>query len=166
MVFRVVFGVLLCVAAKAAPPSLYVTIADQYDIPPQYLFALAKTESNARLTIGYYPWPWTLNVAGKPLRFNTRRDACEALERALTNTNAKRIDIGITQLNWGWNGIYHFSHPCDALDPRQNLTVAATLFRGHYEKYGDWVEAAGRYHRPAGGAPARRYKASFQAHLP
>jgi len=43
--------------------------------------------------------------------------------------------------------------------------VAAQLLRGHFAASGDWYSAAARYHRPAGGAPAARYRSIFGAHL-
>jgi hypothetical protein len=55
--------------------------------------------------------------------------------------------------------------PCDALDPYRNLAVTAALLREHHTVTGDWVLAAGRYHRPAGGAPAARYRAGFSRQL-
>jgi hypothetical protein len=43
--------------------------------------------------------------------------------------------------------------------------VTAALLQEHHAATGDWVLAAGRYHRPAGGAPAARYSAGFSRQL-
>ncbi|MGH8347902.1 MAG: transglycosylase, partial [Pseudomonas sp.] len=109
------------------------------------------------------PWPWTLNVAGTAQRFARRDEACAALRRELTRHDPKRIDVGLGQTNLG----YHpdrYPTACSALDPRTNLAVTAVLLREHYAEVGDWVVAAGRYHRPAGGAPAARYRTQFSRH--
>jgi hypothetical protein len=147
------------------PPSTYVSVSNQAGIPAELLYAVAKTESNTQLNIGFYPWPWTLNVAGKPMRFNTQEQACEAAVKAISQSGAKSVDIGLGQLNWGYNGRNYFRHPCDSLNPLQNLQVAASLLRTHYNATGDWVEAAGRYHRPAGGAPAEAYRKQIRKRL-
>lgn len=147
------------------PPPTYVIVSNEAGIPPQLLYAVAKVESNTQLNIGFYPWPWTLNVAGKPMRFNTQEQACDAALRAISESGAKTVDIGLGQLNWGYNGKNYFRHPCDSLEPTQNLQVAARLLRSHYDSTGDWVEAAGRYHRPAGGAPAEAYRKRIRKRL-
>jgi hypothetical protein len=147
------------------PPPAYVNISNAAGVPPELLYAVAKTESNTQLNIGYYPWPWTLNVAGKPMRFNTQELACEAAVRAISEKGANSVDIGLGQLNWGYNGKNYFSHPCDSLNPIPNLQVAAYLLRTHYNATGDWIEAAGRYHRPAGGKPAEIYRGLIRSRL-
>jgi hypothetical protein len=152
-------------ALAEEPPPTYVSVSNQAGIPSELLYAVAKTESNTKLNIGFYPWPWTLNVAGKPMRFNTQEQACEAAVRAINQSGAKSVDIGLGQLNWGYNGRNYFRHPCDSLNPLHNLQVAAILLRTHYNATGDWVEAAGRYHRPAGGAPAEAYRNQIRKRL-
>jgi soluble lytic murein transglycosylase-like protein len=155
-------SIALCMTSWSArseePPPTYVSVSQQAGIPSELLYAVAKTESNTQLNIGFYPWPWTLNVAGKPMRFNTQEQACDAAVKAIDQSGAKSVDIGLGQLNWGYNGRNYFRHPCDSLNPLQNLQVAARLLRTHYDATGDWIEAAGRYHRPAGGAPAEKYR--------
>ncbi|EDB1019474.1 transglycosylase, partial [Salmonella enterica] len=43
----------------------------------------------------------------------------------------------------------------------------AQLLRQRYdERPGSWLNAAARYHRPAGGAPAARYRKLVSRHLP
>lgn len=147
------------------PPPLYAQIAWQQGVPVNYLYAIAQTESNTELTIGFFPWPWTLNVAGKSKRFATYQEACNEANNAVAKYGGKSVDIGIGQLNWGHNGYKFFATPCDSLLPRKNIEVAAILLRAHYQTTGDWLEAAGMYHRPAGGEPARRYKKEIQRRL-
>lgn len=151
------------VQAGGLPPPAYQLAAAQAGIPPSVLFAIAQQESGTPLRGQLIPWPWTLNVAGTPQRFATRDQACSALTVALTRHDPKRIDVGLGQTNLGYHP-ERYPTACDALDPRSNLAVTADLLRAHYTDVGDWVIAAGRYHRPAGGAPAARYRAQFSQH--
>lgn len=149
-------------------PAAYTQIGQANGVPPEVLYALASTESVLQLEHARRPWPWTLNVAGEGLRFENRDAACRALEQALTET--KIVDVGIAQLNVRWQPQLfgpgeRFADPCDGLDPRANLEEAAGILRQHYNNTGDWVAAAGRYHRPAGGAPAARYRRIMASEL-
>lgn len=142
-------------------PSAYVRAANANGIPPALLYAVASAESVMSLQVGRRPWPWTLNVAGEGMRFHDRSSACHALRDALKHTRV--VDIGIAQLNFRWQpqlfGVgQRFEDPCAGLDPYANLDEAAGLIRQHYDASGDWLVAAGRYHRPAGGEPAERYR--------
>ncbi|KPC34406.1 Uncharacterized protein ABJ99_4659 [Pseudomonas syringae pv. cilantro] len=66
----------------------------------------------------------------------------------------------------GWNGQrFKSSNPCDALNPYKNLDVAAQMLAEQRALGGDWITVAGRYHRPAGGAPAANYRKAFAKHL-
>ncbi|ELW2864716.1 transglycosylase SLT domain-containing protein [Salmonella enterica] len=157
---------LILPAARAAQdvPYGYRQVAQQAGVPANLLYAVALTESGSRVPQGIRPWPWTLNVAGKSYRYTTRQAACTALNQFLRTTNPKRIDAGLSQINIGWNG-HHFASPCDALAPYPNLQVAAQLLRGHYDRWQNWQEAAGRYHHPAGGKAAQRYRQLVSRHL-
>ncbi|PQQ34693.1 lytic transglycosylase, partial [Photorhabdus luminescens] len=104
------------------------------------------------------PWPWTLNVAGKGYRYATRQAVWQALQGFMRSVPLKRIDVGITQVNLGWNGHYFRSY-WDALDPYTNLHVAARILKTCYQSNpGSWLNAAGCYHHPAGGQPASKYR--------
>lgn len=149
-------------------PSAYVVAAEDNGIPPEVLYAVAMTESQMSLGHAVRPWPWTLNVGGKGYRYDTRSDACTALRSFLQKTRV--VDVGIAQMNVRWQTQVfgpgkRFSDPCAGLDPYANLDEAAKVIRQHYEASGDWVIAAGRYHRPAGGRPAERYRASVSRQL-
>ena len=156
--------VMLAVQAEELPPPAYQLAAHEAGIPSAVLFAITLQESGTRVRDQLLPWPWTLNIAGVPYRFATQQAACHALLLALTQYGAKRVDAGLGQTNLGYNG-HRFSSPCEALDPYQSLAVTAALLQEHHAATGDWVSAAGRYHRPAGGAPAARYRAGVSRQL-
>ncbi|ALM54104.1 glucosaminidase domain-containing protein [Halomonas huangheensis] len=149
-------------------PSAYVVAAEDNGIPPEVLYAVAMTESKMSLEHTVRPWPWTLNVAGKGYRYDTRDEACTALRSFLQQTRV--VDVGIAQMNVRWQTQVfgpgkRFSDPCAGLDPYANLDEASKVIRQHYDASGDWVVAAGRYHRPAGGTPAARYRRKVREEL-
>ena len=162
---------LLCLAvwtapaeARDVPPPAYQLAARDADIPSAVLYAVALQESGVTLRGRRVPWPWTLNVAGQARRFQTREAACADLRRALREVPRTRIDVGLGQINVGYQA-GRFDHPCELLDPYRNLAIAAAILREHHTPGEDWLLAIGRYHRPAGGAPAARYRRSVHQHL-
>lgn len=110
------------------------------------------------------PWPWTLNVAGEAKWFANRHTACTGLLQAMATTSDRKIDIGLGQINLGYHR-HRVTHPCDLLDPYQNLAIAAAILVEQRAAAPDWPAAIGRYHHPAGGALAARYQRLVQAHL-
>lgn len=162
-------GLGLCLAFAplvvwAQIPETYQRVARQTGVPVTVLYAVALQESGISVRRRHLPWPWTLNIAGKGRYFATRDEACQALLRARRSINAKRIDVGLMQLNLGYQQ-RHYRQPCDLLEPTRNLTVAASILRQHRRSGESWMPAIGRYHRPAGGAPAARYRRSVTKHL-
>nr|WP_241522159.1 transglycosylase SLT domain-containing protein [Chimaeribacter californicus] len=146
-------------------PSGYLHIARQENVPAEALYSLALTESSRKLAHGVRPWPWTINVAGKGYRYASRRDAYHALMGFMQRYPLKRIDVGIAQVNLGWNG-HHFASTWDAFDPYLNLHVAAQILRACYVRNpGSWLQAAGCYHHPTGGKAARTYQSAVTRHL-
>lgn len=147
-----------------AVPSAYQAAAHAAGIPATFLWAVALQESGLLRGTREVPWPWTLNVAGLPARFPTREHACRALRRALERTSPTRIDVGLTQVNWGYH--HELAHsPCDLLDPYRNLAVASRLLLCLHRAGESWVLTGARYHRPAGGEEAARYGESLRIRL-
>ncbi|WP_349571126.1 lytic transglycosylase domain-containing protein [Azotobacter salinestris] len=154
------------IQAQVIPPPAYQVAVAGTGVPSQVLYSVALQESGTPLRGQLIPWPWTLNVAGRSLRFKNRSAACSALLQALRTVNPRLVDVGLGQVNIGWNG-HRFKEPCEGLDPYRNLAVTAEILQEHKQASGsdDWIGVAGRYHRPAGGAPAARYRQSFAKHL-
>jgi soluble lytic murein transglycosylase-like protein len=150
--------------AWAQIPETYHRVSRQAGVPATVLYAVALQESSISVRKRRLPWPWTLNIAGKGHYFATRIEACRALLLARQHTSPKRIDVGLMQLNLGYQQRF-YQQPCELLDPTRNLTAAATILRQHRRPGENWMPAIGRYHRPAGGAPAARYRRSVAGHL-
>ncbi len=127
----------------STPPPAFRTVAAEYGIPPSLLYAVALTES-ARIVDGRpLPWPWTLNVGGKGIRFETREAAEAALRRHLAA--GEHPDVGLMQVNWRWHARL-LRDPSLALDPWYNLRAGAAVLAREYEATGDWWRAVERYH--------------------
>ena len=160
-------GLGACVAqaqAQEVPPPAYQLAAQRAGIPSTVLYAVALQESGIRRNGRIVPWPWSLNVAGQSHRFATRADACAGLQQAMRATPHTRIDAGLGQINLGYHQ-QRYATACDLLDPYRNLAIAAEILREQHTPGEDWLLAIGRYHRPAGGEPAARYRRSVSRHL-
>lgn len=150
--------------AHDMPPPAYQLAASASGVPSPVLFAVALQESGTPLHGRLIPWPWTLNIAGAPSRYATREAACMALRQALKQVPPTRIDAGLGQINMGYQAT-RYTWPCELLDPYRNLAIAADILREQHTAGEDWLLAIGRYHRPAGGASAARYRRSVRQHL-
>jgi hypothetical protein len=93
---------------------------------------------------GNTPWPWTLNVAGKPYFFIDRESAWNASQR-LTQHQIDNFDIGVMQVNWHFHK-QRFKSTWDALDPKTNQNVAESILREQWERTGHLPTAIARYH--------------------
>ena len=158
-------GLCACAAqAQEVPPPAYQLAAQRAGIPSTVLYAVALQESGLRRNGRFVPWPWSLNVTGQSRRFTTRADACAGLRQAMRSTPHTRIDVGLGQVNLGYHQ-QRYASACDLLDPYRNLAIAAEILREQHAPGEDWLLAIGRYHRPAGGEPAARYRRSVSRHL-
>jgi len=138
-------------------PSNYQQIAQEHNIPAAVLYGIALAESGHRLSKGVFkPWPWTLNVAGVPRRYATRKAAYQGLLYYL-HQGIHSIDIGFMQVNWR----YHrkkLGTPWQALDPLHNIRIGVAILQQEYQNTGDWQTAIGRYHSP-GQQPEQKKRA-------
>lgn len=157
-------GLASAAQAQEVPPPAYQVAARRAGIPTTVLYAVALQESGTRFNGRLVPWPWTLNVAGASRRFATHAEACAGLHQALREVPPTRIDAGLGQINLGYHR-HRYEHPCELLDPYRNLALAAEILRAQHTPRQDWLITIGRYHRPAGGAPAARYRHSVGRHL-
>lgn len=144
--------------ATADVPLGYQAIAAAEGVPASVLYAMAMTESGAAFESGKrHPWPWSLNVEGRTLRYRSRVETWRALN-ALLAKGVTRVDIGLMQVSWA----YHRDALGDswkALDPYHNLRVGAAILRAQFQATGDWWQAVGRYHAPNHAERAHRYRA-------
>lgn len=150
--------------AHTTPPPAYQLAAQQAGVPVTMLYAIALQESGMNLQGRHVPWPWSLNVAGQTQRFPNRAAACAAMKRALQQFKPTQVDAGLAQVNVGYQQ-HRYQEPCELLNPYRNLRIAAQILLEQHQPGQDWLTTAGRYHRPAGGEPAARYRAGVSQHL-
>lgn len=115
-----------CLAAQSVPEGYY-RIAQMENVPAEALYSLALTESSRKLAHGVRPWPWTINVAGKGYRYSSRNEAYQALLGFMRRYPLKRIDVGIVQVNLGWNG-HHFTSTGKHLIPISICTLRPVFY--------------------------------------
>ena len=143
---------------RPAPlPAGYVAMGGRHGVPPMVLYGVALQES-AKLFGPYaLPWPWTLNVQGRPMRYPTYAAAVTGM-RGFIASGVRNVDAGLMQVNWG----YHrekLIEPARALDPYPNIAVGAQILRGHFKDTNNWYTAVGRYHSPGNAERAANYAA-------
>jgi hypothetical protein len=148
---------------QEVPPPAYQLAAQQAGVPSPVLYAVALQESGARLRGRLIPGRGRSTSPAAP-NATPRAEACAGIRRALARTPANRIDAGLGQVNLGYHA-HRYAHPCELLDPYRNLAIAAEILQEQHTPGEDWLVAIGRYHRPAGGAPAARYRRSVHQHL-
>ncbi|WP_019590500.1 transglycosylase SLT domain-containing protein [Thioalkalivibrio sp. ALE20] len=165
LVTAVLVGLILPAAAPASVPHGYERVAAATGVPADVLYALAAAESGARLQSGRLrPWPWTLNVGGRPERYATADEALEALRGHLA-AGKRNIDVGLMQVNWHWYED-RLESPEQALDPYTNLRIGAGILRDRHENGArGWLHAAGLYHAPNNERHASRHRERVAHHL-
>lgn len=121
-------------------PPLFAATAALYAIPPGLFYAIALQESGRRGR----PWPWTLNVAGAGSYYPSLGAVWDALNGFVLQ-RPRNIGVGYMQLTWPYN-LHLLTDLYLALEPRENLRLAATLLRANYEETGSWWQATAFYH--------------------
>jgi hypothetical protein len=113
-----------------------------YNLPNKLLTSIALVESGVKKR-EFKSWPWTLNVAGKSMYFDSK---LETLEYLKSNINQKKsIDVGCMQINTRYH-LKNFKDLSHLVEPEENVKYAATYLLRLYKKYKSWNEAVSRYH--------------------
>ncbi|MEM6637751.1 MAG: transglycosylase SLT domain-containing protein [Pseudomonadota bacterium] len=141
----------ICHAAAAAA-------AAESGVPRSVLTAIAFTESGRRTGGAFLPWPWTVNMEGKGLFFETP-DAALSYVRTEMTRGAVSFDLGCFQINFRWHG-QHFQSLEDMIDPVESAQYAARFLTTLFLEFGSWEKAAAAYHSRT-PKYANRYKRRF-----
>ncbi len=131
-------------------------------VPLAVLEAIALTETGRNEAGVLRPWPWTVNMAGEGLWFDSR-DGALAYALAEYQRGARSFDLGCFQINYKWHG-QAFQSLDHMLEPLANARYAAQFLRDLYHEKGDWTAAAGAYHSRT-PEHADRYAARFDRFL-
>ena len=127
-------------------------------VPVSVLKAISLTETGRDRGGSTRPWPWTVNMEGKGVWFDTR-EAALAYAYEHFKRGARSFDVGCFQINYKWHH-QHFASIEEMFDPSANARYAAQFLLSLHAESGDWEAAAGAYHSRT-PEYANRYKAKF-----
>jgi soluble lytic murein transglycosylase-like protein len=119
-------------------------------IPPGLLVAISFVESD----YDGLPWPWTLNIGGRPVYLATRQEAAN-LMRDREGRIRLDVAVGCMQILMAAHARL-FVHPEDLLEPRLNVAYAGWYLASLHGLYGSWAEAVAHYGAKAGAVRAQR----------
>ena len=132
--------------------------ARRHGVPLAVMRAISLTETGRRMEGATRPWPWTVNMEGKGVWFDTASEALDYAHRH-HDRGARSFDVGCFQLNYRWHG-RAFPSIRDMFDPAANADYAARFLAELFVEFGDWTKAAGAYHSRTPEF-ARKYEARF-----
>lgn len=127
-------------------------------VPLSVLRAITLTETGRQKNGSFRPWPWTVNMEGTGVWFDTP-DEAKAYVFKHHARGARSFDVGCFQLNFRWHG-QGFSSIEEMFEPLPNARYAAGFLSDLHKEFGDWSRAAGAYHSRT-PRYANRYRARF-----
>ena len=116
---------------------------NKFNIPNDFLYAIALTESGRFYKDEFIPWAWTVNVKGSGKFFSNKSDLDIFINNQKNNT--QNIDIGCMQINYFYHG-EDFKDTKTMSIPEKNVEWAAKHIIKLFEKNKNWDEAIGKYH--------------------
>ena len=116
---------------------------NKFNIPNDFLYAVALTESGRFYKNEFIPWAWTVNVKGSGKFFSNKSDLDIFINNQKNNT--QNIDIGCMQINYFYHG-EDFKDTKTMSIPEKNVEWAAKHIIKKFEKNKNWDEAIGKYH--------------------
>ena len=122
----------------------FIFAGKHYDIAPQLLIAIAKTETSLN--------PWAVNVQGKGYFPKSKQEALKIAQKAYDER--KSFDVGIMQINVWWLRKYGISLET-AIEPQNNIIIGAFILKNEINKHGLNWKAVASYHTPVHRNPAR-----------
>ncbi|WP_259805880.1 lytic transglycosylase domain-containing protein [Aliiroseovarius crassostreae] len=130
----------------------------QTGVPISVLKAISLTETGRKRGGGMRPWPWTVNMEGKGVWFDTEDEAKSYVFKHFKR-GARSFDVGCFQINYKWHH-QNFSSLEEMFDPLANGLYAAKFLNDLFVEKGNWRDAAGAYHSRT-PKYADKYKARF-----
>lgn len=128
-------------------------------VPEAVMHAISLTETGSSRNGRFAPWPWTVNMEGEGVWFDTPEEALAYVDRRRAE-GARSFDVGCFQINHRWHG-QHFSSVAAMFDPLTNARYAARFLSELHAETGNWSAAAGAYHSRSPEFAAR-YQARFE----
>ncbi|MEL6594743.1 MAG: transglycosylase SLT domain-containing protein [Pseudomonadota bacterium] len=134
--------------------------SEEMGVPVSVLWAISLTETGRKKSGSFQPWPWTVNMEGKGLWFDSDEEA-RAYVFKHYKQGARSFDVGCFQINYKWHG-ENFTSIEQMFEPIPNALYAAKFLADLYRELGDWSKAAGAYHSRT-EKYARKYRKRFDA---
>ena len=138
------------VAQEVSPHAMCeasITAAEKlHRVPDKLMPAISRVESG-RLdpaTGRVRAWPWTINVEGTGMYFNTKAEAIAAVQN-LQAKGPRSIDVGCMQVNLRHHPTA-FANLDEAFDPAANARYAGRFLASLHRMTGNWNLAAANYH--------------------
>lgn len=128
-------------------------------VPISVLKAISLNETGRKRGGAFRPWPWTVNMEGKGLWFDSAEAALTFAETE-HRRGARSFDVGCFQINFKWHG-EAFASIEEMFDPLENALYAARFLGQLHAETGSWSAAAGAYHS-RNPEFAQRYQARFE----
>ena len=142
--------------AHPAVPTFYNDMALHYQIPPVLLYAIALTEAKHTVAGRVGPWPWTANIRGKGVYYDSRKQAFSLLNYELQQGN-ENFGVGPMQVHWSYHKRKFKDNLWVALDPKLNIQVGAYILAQLFNQEQNWEKATGRYHSDKNPALQQAY---------
>ena len=115
----------------------------KFSLPTNLLTSISLVESGIKKeNKNFSSWPWTLNVEGKPIYFDTKEDVINHLEQ---NRDKKSIDVGCMQINTKYH-MNNFDSFAQMIEPEENVRYAAIFLAKLFKRHKSWNKAISRYH--------------------
>lgn len=118
--------------------------AEKSRVPLEILRAITRTETGRGGHNSLKPWPWTVNMEGTGVWFDTESQAQSYVFRHFKR-GARSFDIGCFQINYRWHA-KAFNSIEEMFDPTLNADYAASFLAKLHQELGDWDKAVGAYH--------------------
>lgn len=136
-------------------------VSRETGVPLDVLQAITLTETGRTRGGETRPWPWTVNMEGKGVWFETE-DHARTYVFEHFKRGARSFDVGCFQINYKW---HHeaFASIDEMFDPLASGRYAARFLLELFAEKGDWAEAAGAYHSRT-PEHAERYMDIFDGH--
>jgi hypothetical protein len=114
------------------------------NVPLDVLRAITRTETGRGGAGQLKPWPWTVNMEGQGVWFDTEAEARSFVFRHF-KAGSRNFDVGCFQINYRWHGA-EFSSIESMFDPTSNANYAAKFLAKLRRELGSWEKAVGAYH--------------------
>ena len=158
------FGLAAAASVSAQPDPAEICdqaalrISEETQVPLDVLRAITRTETGRQRRNTLQPWPWTVNMEGTGVWFDTEDQARVYVFEHFKN-GARSFDVGCFQINYKWHS-QAFNSIDEMFDPVINARYAANFLAQLHGELGTWDKAAGAYHSRT-QKYAKRYVARY-----